>query len=569
MLSTTATLRIGETRSTTASFLAGSVQQADGSALAAIDYLDRELVTGVLDTARHAGYAETVRAAEAAANLAPDRAALLLGEALDVASHRFDAWITSLATRRLSDLRAATPAGITLGAYGAVEDLVRRDPRPAVTQPPAGAPTPLSEDTSGGGYIHAPSLAQAATAAVLRAGHLSHAARDANASALALDLSSSRVRTALGLLDGVRQGQSLGALLGYRTERLLHERGAHVAVEVVRRLAPPPVVTASGTPEGLPPRAVCDGLALSRLPRNDVRAAVQEADRRPRRRWSRYSPHSTTRSTPSRTCCSRRACTRSSAEPDRAAGALDALNRGEGATAEPQVVSTPRTGTSITNRALVLIAADPPAAPGWPTDGVRARAEPRLAAWAGHLLGDPTGLAVTVGSGEAATTIRLSDLGLGALDLVYEPLAPRVLRHARGLGVAEGAAVELSEPGVAALLAAAEGVRSLLSRARAGTGLDLARPQDRGTAVSGLLPWTNREARWTTTLPDVDAGDRRARLDAARAALEQAVSALAGITADGPPPIENDLAAALDTLACFGIAPGTDPARADRPRRRS
>src|SRR5205823_5666525 len=98
------------------------------------------------------------------------------------------------------------------------------------------------------------------------------------ASALAVDLSSSRVRTALGLLDGVRQGQSLGALLGYRTERLLHESGAHVAVQIVRTLAPPPVVTAPGTPEGLPPSAVCDGLALSRMSRDDVHTALTAVD---------------------------------------------------------------------------------------------------------------------------------------------------------------------------------------------------------------------------------------------------------------------------------------------------
>ena len=55
--------------------------------------------------------------------------------------------------------------------------------------------------------------------------------------------------------------------------------------------------------------------------------------------------------------------------PERAAGALDALNRGEGATAEPEVVATPRTGTTITQRTLVLLGADTPAAPGWPTDG--------------------------------------------------------------------------------------------------------------------------------------------------------------------------------------------------------
>ena len=565
MISTTATLRIGDTRSTTAAFLAGSVQEEDGTVLSAIEHLDRRLVTGTIDTTKYASYAETLEAAEAVGNLQPDRAALLLGEALDVASHRFDAWVTSLATRRLSDLRAATPVGVTLGAYGVVEDILRRPARPTVAQPPAGAPPALLADTSGGGFIHAPSLAQAATAAVLRAGHLSHAARDPNASALAVDLSSSRVRMALGLLDGVRQGQSLGALLGYRTERLLHESGAHVAVEIVRRLAPPPVVTAPGTPEGLPPSAVCDGLALSRMSRDDVHAAlapVGDATLVPKvdsvldtlldavdsvaDLLLAESVHQIVRG-----------------NPTRAAGALDVLNRGEGAAAEPEVVATPRTGTSLTNRALVLLGHDPPAAPGWPTDGVRAKAEPRLAAWAGHLLGDPTGISVVVVSGQTSETISLADLGLGALDVVYEQLTPRVLRHARNLGAAEDATVDLSESRIATLVAAAEGIRSLITRARAGTGLDLARPQDRGSVITGPPPVEGADAAaLTTSLPDKDAGDRRARLDGARATLQQAISALAGISADGPAPVEADITAAIDTLACFGLSPGGDPALA-------
>ena len=566
MMSTTATLRIGDARSTTAAFLAGSVQEDDGSVFSTIDHLDRRLVTGILDTSKYPAYAETVQAAEAVSNLEPDRAALLLGEALDVASHRFDAWVTSLATRRLSDLRAATPTGITLGAYGVVEDLVRRPPRPTVAQPPAGAPTPLFADTSGGGYVHAPSLAQAATAAVLRAGHLSHAARDANASALAIDLSSSRVRTALALLDGVRQGQSLGALLGYRVERLLHESGAHVAVEIVRRLAPPPVVTAPGTPEGLPPGAVCDGLALSRLPRNQVHAeltplgdltlvpkvdaaldALLNAVDSVADVLLAESVHQVVRGNPAR-----------------AAGALDVLNRGEGATAEPEVVATPRTGTSLTNRALVLVGHDPPPAPGWPVAGVRAQAEPRLAAWAGHILGDPTGISLSVRSGDSTTTISLADLRLGALDVVYEQLVPRVLRHARNRGVAEGANVDVGETRIATLLAAADGIRSLLMRARAGSGLDLGRPQDRGDVITGPPPIEGSEGAadaLATRLPDKDGGNRRSRLDAARTSLQEALSALAGISAEGPAPREADITAALDTLACFGIAPGGDPAR--------
>jgi hypothetical protein len=561
MISTTQTLRIGDSRSAAGAFLAGSVRQPDGTTLAMVDHLDRVLVAGVLDTVKHDHYAETVAAAEAVAELKPDRAALLLGEALDVASHRYDAWVTSLATRRLSDLRSATPTGVTLGAYGAVEDLSRRPERPAVAQPPAGVPTPLVRDTSGAGYVLTPSLAQAATAAVLRAGHLAHAARDPHAGALAVDLSSSRVRTALGLLDGVREGQSLGALLGYRTERLLHERDAHAAVEVVRRLAPPPVVTATGTPEGLPPSAVCDGLALSRMERGVVLAAVNAGDRGAMEAvldtlldavdavadlLLAESVHQVVRG-----------------NPERAAGSLDTLNRGEGATAEPEVVTTPRTGTSITQRSLVLLAADTPAAPGWPTDGIRAQVEPRVAAWAGHLLGDPFGLAVTVHSAGGTTDFPLAALGLGALDLVYEPLVARVLRHARRLGVAEGATVDFGEPRLATMIAVAGMLHELLSRARIGTGLDLARPQDRGGALSGPPPPGDAGAppgSLTTSLPDVDAGNRRTRLDTARSKLANAVSALAAVTPDTPP-AESAFKDALDALACFGLAPGDDPAR--------
>jgi hypothetical protein len=179
------------------------------------------------------------------------------------------------------------------------------------------------------------------------------------------------------------------------------------------------------------------------------------------------------------------------------------------------------------------------------------------------MLGDPTGLAVRVRAGADTTTISLGDLGVGALDLVYEPLAPRVLRHARGLGVPEGATVDLDEPRLAAVLAVAETLHKLLSQARPGSGLDLARPQDRGGVVSGPPPPGGPDSGagpLETALPDVDAGDRRARLDAARTALGDAVEALDGIAPDAPPPDEADVAAPLDALACFGLAPGGDPA---------
>ena len=42
---------------------------------------------------------------------------------LDLYSHRLDAWITSLATKRLDEMRESAPAGLHIGAFGVVEDL--------------------------------------------------------------------------------------------------------------------------------------------------------------------------------------------------------------------------------------------------------------------------------------------------------------------------------------------------------------------------------------------------------------------------------------------------------------
>ncbi len=572
LIATTATLRVGETRSAASAVLAGSVQQADGQVQSMIDHLDLHLVQQPFTVDTFAGYTDTVHAAEAVAALAPDRAALLLGEALDVASYRFDAWLTSLATRRLSDLRAATPTGVTLGAYGAVEDLTRRPDRPAVAAVPTGAPTPLVADVDGAGFVHAASFGQAATAAVLRAGHLAHAAGDPNAAALAVDLSSSRVRAALTLLDGVREGQPVGALLGYLAERQLHDLGAHTAVEVVRDLAPPPVVTATGSPEGIPPRAVCDGLALSRLDPTTVLDAVQAAgaDRAVTATVLTSLDDAVDALADLLLAESVHQVVRGN--PDRAAAALDTLNRGDGAIVDPDVVRTPRTGTGLTHRVLVAIGPDAPPAPGWPTDGIRAQVEPAVAAWAGHLLGDPSGLSITVttlppadqpaaGATIQTVAVRLGDLGVGALDVVFEPLLPRVLRRARALGAGDGATADLTAPSIAPLLTAAELLRLLLVRARAGTGLDLARPQDRGGVIDGPPP-TDGTGVLATTVTDVDHGAVAARLATARAHLQAAVLALPDLAVTDPAPDEGTLASTLDTLAAFGIVVGSDPGRA-------
>jgi len=165
----------------------------------------------------------------------------LLTGSLDCCSHRLDTWVTGLSSERLAKLRQTRPKGILLGGYGWVQNIkpdTGRLPVPA----PAGEPGRIVADADSGGFIHAPSLSQAASAAILRAGYLANRGAGGAAQPFAIDLSSERVRRAQFLLDGVRQGQPLAALLGYRFERALHEGHPGMEldryIDIFRKLAP-------------------------------------------------------------------------------------------------------------------------------------------------------------------------------------------------------------------------------------------------------------------------------------------------------------------------------------------
>src|SRR5690606_34001478 len=109
-----------------------------------------------------------------------------------------------------------------------------------VSPPPPGEEdggSPLLDVPGNGGYVPAPSLGHAATAAILRSGYLAYDDADARAP-FAIDLGPERVRLANWLLDGVRQGQPLAALLGYRFERSLRENDLAHYIRAFRLLAP-------------------------------------------------------------------------------------------------------------------------------------------------------------------------------------------------------------------------------------------------------------------------------------------------------------------------------------------
>ena len=105
--------------------------------------------------------------------------------------------------------------------------------------------------------------------------------------------------------------------------------------------------------------------------------------------------------------------------PTRAGAVLDAIARGEAPPPEMESVRTTRSGIALTHRVLLAFADDGPAA-GWPANArrVRARAEPRLDAWLGALLGSPDRVRCTVEYLDAdGAVVRTDELHLGQLGL--------------------------------------------------------------------------------------------------------------------------------------------------------
>src|SRR5436309_1230161 len=87
-----------------------------------------------------------------------------------------------------------------------------------------------------------------------------------------------------------------------------------------------------------------------------------------------------------------------SGNPTRAAASLDVLGAGEAVPPEPEVVRTPRTRVPIQHWLAILVADPPPASiASWKSDAPRARAEPRLEAWAQSSLGDSTAIPLAEG----------------------------------------------------------------------------------------------------------------------------------------------------------------------------
>jgi hypothetical protein len=276
------------------------------------------------------------------------------------------------------------------------------------------------------------------TAAVLRSGYLTHEGTDGG-KALAIDLSSARARLAMSVLDAVRQGQPLGAVLGYRFERGLHEgqpsRELDRYILPFRNLAPLVARKLEQTDEPLENIAahnVVDGLALHRRWKaGDIPWGEQDLP---------------TLGSPDEAAVSLElkrlddvidaisdAITAESVfqairgNPTRSGAVLDAISRGEAPPPELEVVRTTRSGIGLTHRLLLAFSGDAVPPEDWPVDSRQARApaEPHLNAWLGTLLGNPERVRCRVeyldaenGAVLQSGEITLSELNLSPLDVL-------------------------------------------------------------------------------------------------------------------------------------------------------
>jgi hypothetical protein len=376
----------------------------------------------------------------------------LFAEHIDLCSYRLDAWQTALFAKRLERLnvlRGGTiegerKQGLHLGAYGWLENV--RPAPPLVPVSPEEIPVDLREDgvtvveqPDNGGYIHGPSINHALAAAVLRNAYLTHADQN-NADHFSVTLTSDRVRTALSFLEGVRNGQELGALLGYQFERALHDRyvidGKALDQFILAFRKKYPLVADKITPDPTDQdinrkeaAQVVDGYALMEavflqepalqypfgvegLPANPADGAAQAIIAEVQRLEDTLDAIADL-------SLAEGVFQVTQGNYERAGAMLKALSEGV-APPEPDIARTPRSGAVVNHKLAVHLEVGAVASPWGDPPTPRSSAVPGLNKWLGDLIGVPDSLRFNVryDLDATVTTISLAELKLQPIDLI-------------------------------------------------------------------------------------------------------------------------------------------------------
>jgi hypothetical protein len=408
-------------------------------------------------------------------------------EHLDLCTYRLDAWLLGLIDAELHTMRyqrgrtgQGPRQGIHIGAFAWVEDLkpdgrtltpARLSPELKESFDPDGTRNPMV-DSANAGYVHAPSINHALTAAVLRNAYISRASAEA-AEPYKVNLSSERVRNALAIIEGMQQGQSLGALLGYRLERGLHDntaeeldsyiyelrkvfplrsnkllltqvkvgKPADTPADAERNQEEEEALTGAAAVTKIEARNVVDGLALldhiRKTDEDTYPFGFEIGDGPDKLKGASPGQRAAIDAEIQRLMNVRDAVADlAMAESvhqvvqgnyDRAAGALDAYSKGQYPQL-PDVIRSPGSGISLTHRFGIHLQAGVAPVAG---DSPRARMEPAVNRWIKDLL--PPDLSkvaclveystptydAAVPAAVVSKTVTMEDLGLSPIDLLY------------------------------------------------------------------------------------------------------------------------------------------------------
>jgi hypothetical protein len=467
----------------------------------------------------------------------------LFTETLDACSYRIDAWITSLATARLRELRAQAEEQPTnyIGAFGWVERVRPRSLSPEI------APNL--------GFVHAPSMDHATAAAILR--NAWGSTTGDNRSRYAVDLSSHRVRLASDVLTAVREGQPLGAVLGYRFERALHDARLDVYKEPFRQLYPLPFHrrdAATEPVESIAARHVVDGYALRKayrdgtIPWARLRIGTRPLAQTQLEQLLAELDDIVDAVADLVLCEAVYQIVRGN--PAGAQSTFEAIVGGA-RPPEPDIIRQPRGGTPLTHRVGVVIGSRAGDG-GWPaTGGARSALEPALDAWLATRLGpaDDATLEITWLEPQPSDpplprtrSLRVADLGLRPLDLIAvlrgetqsgqdSELDRRAAWAARtagtprppadaALAISYAPATVHSARTAADLFELARRWSEVLAHVRALVPTDLLPPEEASAAAAADLLSSEAAARVATALDAV--ADLIVRLPGAIAAAESA-----------------------------------------------
>lgn len=361
---------------------------------------------------------------------------LLTAEAMDVSAFRLDTWRLSMVNQRLNALRGIIEGsstrnkGVYLGAYGWVTN-IKPVAKTVVATPDHHQGTVYSA-IDNRGYIHAPSVNQAVTAAVLRSGY-NDRARQTMSDPLSVNLSSERVRCALDIMEGIRNGQELGVLLGYEFERRMLEFGQtgerpQENIGKLRRIYAQNNTLVETTPETIEKvkaRNVVNGIALvekyksSGIGTIQIEAEIVAGETLIQRQiewiWNILDAVGDL-------AMSEGMFHIVQGNPVKGGAIMQAASKG-GVIAEPDVINTIKTGIEVPQRLTLHFQADPELINGWNNiqDSPRSTAEPRVNAWLSEMLPDPENIYCRVKVDDLIdpSPITIKDLGLQAIDLMY------------------------------------------------------------------------------------------------------------------------------------------------------